>query len=834
MDLVVNDGTTTQRFPMTIDQTATSTLKNGIFQDKEQYIYKDIAQKGKYQYHFEASDGPTTLRLPNTGELNFEVINTPVVIVPGILGSYLNRNNELKTQIWPNMAKMLIEPFDNYLDELIVNTDGLSSLPLLLPTDIFRKISLINIDFFDELIKQLINNNYQENTDLFVFPYDWRLDNTDNANLLNDKINEILQQTGVKKVDIVAHSMGGLVVKQYIKNINGEFVRKFIDIATPHLGSPKAFKILSYGDNLDIAILNQDRIKTITQNMPSIYQLLPSREYFNSTDPNYSYYFHDSDDIDNNGIKGKLNYDQTMEFLKNGGRNYYLLGFNDILHNNLDNWNGQDYGVKTTNIVGCGEPTIGKIFALNKEVTGYEYALSYISGDQTVPLRSAESIDSDKIYYASNISHSTMPSANGVRQLVASILTDTNFNSIQYQNIKEDKSNCSFSGKAISFHSPVEMHIYDEQGNHTGPTETGGIENNIEEVTYDIIEGNKFVFLPNGKRYTIKAKATDTGSFNVRIKTIENEEVTQTQYFNQMLLMTIKTNAEIDIKTNQTNFTIKIDQDGDSIFEQDIQPSSILDETQSQDITKPETQIAVDDKEGNNGWYLSDAKVSLNATDDNSGILKTEYSLNNGATWSIYSNSFILSNEGETIIKYRSIDKAGNIEKEKQIIIKIDKTAPEAKIYFDKENQDLKVEGIDDLTENPIISIFEIDEDKRGVVYKIEDEAGNITELTFKKEKQKKKEIEAELESVRYNNILREFPDNKIKYEWSLEKDGGIIIKLEQEIEVKDSFKIEAKYEDGVTEIEIKEKHKKEEEFKINGTVILYLEMKNGDILYKY
>ena len=51
------------------------------------------------------------------------------------------------------------------------------------------------------------------------------------------KVNEIINKTGADKVDIVAHSMGGLVVREYTNsNDYGNDINKFIMIATPNQG----------------------------------------------------------------------------------------------------------------------------------------------------------------------------------------------------------------------------------------------------------------------------------------------------------------------------------------------------------------------------------------------------------------------------------------------------------------------------------------------------------------------------------------------------------------------------------------------------------------------
>jgi len=79
---------------------------------------------------------------------------------------------------------------------------------------------------------------------------------------------------------------------------------------------------------------------------------------------------------------------------------------------------------------------------------------------------------------------------------------------------------------------------------------------------------------------------------------------------------------------------------------------------------------------GLNGWYLDNVEVGFNASDDCTGVERTEYSLDNGATWQTFTGSFVISEEGTTTVLYRSIDRAGNIETAVSTTVKIDKTAP--------------------------------------------------------------------------------------------------------------------------------------------------------------
>ncbi len=93
------------------------------------------------------------------------------------------------------------------------------------------------------------------------------------------------------------------------------------------------------------------------------------------------------------------------------------------------------------------------------------------------------------------------------------------------------------------------------------------------------------------------------------------------------------------------------------------------------DIDKPAT---TDNYAYDNVWVNSDAHIILNATDIGSGILWTKYCIdnNNACVPNIDQKLIDVVDEGAYYIKYHSSDNAGNIENIKEIIVKLDKTAP--------------------------------------------------------------------------------------------------------------------------------------------------------------
>jgi len=295
-------------------------------------------------------------------------------------------------------------------------------------------------------------------------------------------------------------------------------------------------------------------------------------------------------------------------------------------------------------------------------------------------------------YYSTSTTHAFIPSVNGVRQLVVSILqgNENNFDFSAYQGLSQNQSICgSINGVTVGSQSPVELNIYDENGNHTGPTADGDIEENIPGVTYDILGSDKYAFLPAGHNYHIVNQATSSGELGITIQKVTNSQFTQLVYFNGIKLNSASTTVDYNISDNQTQYSAVVDPSGNGTANQIITPSSILTGDQMNDLTVPITTINISGKAGNNGYYVSSAKISLAATDDNSRVLKIKYSLDNGNTWIQYSGIFTVSRDGTTTILYYSIDKAGNQEANNKAVIKIDQTKPTISVLLPQENQEI-------------------------------------------------------------------------------------------------------------------------------------------------
>jgi PKD repeat protein/pimeloyl-ACP methyl ester carboxylesterase len=152
--------------------------------------------------------------------------------------------------------------------------------------------------------------------ELFSFPYDWRRDVRTNSELLAEYVRLIRTvHPDAPSVDIVCHSLGGLVARNFVIKHPGQ-VDRFISINSPFLGAPKALNAMKNGDLGEFSmsiLMPENRMKIVTRHMPAIHQLLPSRHLF---DLGLPVLVEDGIDLDQDGRShNTLNYEQYQSTL---------------------------------------------------------------------------------------------------------------------------------------------------------------------------------------------------------------------------------------------------------------------------------------------------------------------------------------------------------------------------------------------------------------------------------------------------------------------------------------------------------------------------------------
>jgi len=267
---------------------------------------------------------------PNLGGIYAEAahqqseIGNPVILVPGMLGSNLVDQESGRT-VWGAFrghslsartaegARLIALPMaegvplqdlrDNVVAAGVVDKVRFSlwRLPLSLDayTDILMTLRLAG--FRDESLDRATGAVYgQDHFTCFQFDYDFRRSNAENAARLDDFIREkegYLQKEYRKrgiargkpiKFDIVAHSMGGLLVRYFLRYgrsalpedgslpaitwTGAEKVERVILVGPPNAGSAETLERLTRGINFPFVA---DYPPALLGTFPSSYELLP-------------------------------------------------------------------------------------------------------------------------------------------------------------------------------------------------------------------------------------------------------------------------------------------------------------------------------------------------------------------------------------------------------------------------------------------------------------------------------------------------------------------------------------------------------------------------------
>ncbi|XP_073061182.1 lecithin-cholesterol acyltransferase-like 4 isoform X2 [Primulina eburnea] len=185
----------------------------------------------------------------------------PVLLVPGIAGSILNSVNDKtgkKERIWVRILAadhefreklwskfdpatgraMTLDP-DTHI-EVPEDRDGLYAIDTLDPDMV---IGGDCVYYFHDMIVEMLKWGYQEGTTLFGFGYDFRQSNRFQGTLerLAAKLESVYTASGGRKINIITHSMGGLLIKCFMSlyvDIFEKYVKNWIAIAAPFRGAP--------------------------------------------------------------------------------------------------------------------------------------------------------------------------------------------------------------------------------------------------------------------------------------------------------------------------------------------------------------------------------------------------------------------------------------------------------------------------------------------------------------------------------------------------------------------------------------------------------------------
>lgn len=478
----------------------------------------------------------------NSNSATIGIVLSPVIVIPGLAGSALGIVGGLSPVVgFPGDVLNLptSNPEDLEFTELGVPRAG-SISEQLTATGFLHISSILEKDITD-LVSFLSSNGYSLNENMFEFPYDWRFSIQTNAANLRLKILSVKQMTGAPRVDIIAHSLGGLVAKQYLTSAtDAANVGTLIMLGTPHLGTPKALKALRYGDDLGHpSIVDKCGTKRAAHNMTGLFDLLPGRRYFSLAGG----YFVDGADIDGDGVRGLVtDFNSMVTTLKNGVEQVCPLAPNDeephdrlssglvdagmvAFHDSLDGW-AKPLGVNVFMIAGYNVETISKIVEVNVKLSPslpperIVVPIVTAAGDGTSPLVSAQTTSADAIYYADfaklNTNHSDMVASAPILDQVLGLLAHGG-GIYSAQGIATSPPVISAFPRALLFSafSPVRVSVYDSLGNRTGLKPDGSTESGIPGSSVLRIGDLQHVAVPDSDNYHVFIEGVGEGTFTL-------------------------------------------------------------------------------------------------------------------------------------------------------------------------------------------------------------------------------------------------------------------------------------------------------------------------------
>lgn len=283
----------------------------------------------------------------------------PVLLVSGIAGSILHskKKNGFETRVWVRLLLADLEfkkkiwsvynPKTGYTEvldsdtEIVVPDDdsGLYAIDILDPSWFVKLIHLSGVYHFHDMIDMLVKCGYKKGTTLFGYGYDFRQSNRIEKSMegLKAKLEAAYKASGGRKVNIISHSMGGLLVSCFIslhKDLFSKLVNKWICIACPFQGAPGCINDslltgLQFVDGFEsYFFVSRWTMHQLLVECPSIYEMLPNPDFNWKAEPQIHVWRKQSND------------GETPAKLESFGAVECITLFEEALKNNELNYNG--------------------------------------------------------------------------------------------------------------------------------------------------------------------------------------------------------------------------------------------------------------------------------------------------------------------------------------------------------------------------------------------------------------------------------------------------------------------------------------------------------------
>jgi lecithin:cholesterol acyltransferase len=471
------------------------------------------------------------------------------------------------------------------------------------------------------------------------------------------------------KVNIVAHSMGGLLARRYIlDNPNDHYIQKLITLASPFLGAPQAINTMEHGDlglltNPIIPLIPRLDLKQLVEFFPGAHELIPSPSYFALggrplVERGY--------DLNLDSISSQEYTSSQLYAMLNQRYSRSNPGDNvEVFHStDQDNWSLNKpintdvcyyhfYGVKAkADTIATLIPSI--VSRRNHlGVVSFSTVFRVIPtlGDGTVPLISSRRTSNIggsfnlnaqnatlRLFVNGNVEHLGLPQNTAVINAVLDALAEPVQTPTNSAMTTKDKMNADATldptpspAYYVTVTGSTSVTLTDANGNMFDPFANSGSAGLPDVTTYITGNDSVLVIFPTDK--TLSATITAPLS-PVTIEIIKGTDTETSQAIRYAdVEMPAGSKARI-VFTGQGVDVLKLDADANGTFETPITPTANVSGSASQDGDPPLVNIS-STGQGTN------ALVTISSSDAGSGIKATYYSLD-GANFQPYTAPFIV------------------------------------------------------------------------------------------------------------------------------------------------------------------------------------------------
>ncbi|MBM3205391.1 alpha/beta fold hydrolase, partial [Candidatus Shapirobacteria bacterium] len=353
------------------------------------------------------------------------------------------------------------------------------------------------IKVYEGLIETFKNADYQtdgDNKNLFIFNYNWAKPVDSTSEDLKNYIQNVVQPLPQEKIDLVGHSLGGLVARTYVQNNPDNPVDQLLTLGSPLKGIPSLYYPWE-GGNLSKSLSGWQRIgtglllhlrkpgffttmETVRSVIPSLKDMLPTFNYLKENSQ-----------------------EKTLQQMSQ--KNDWLIGLNSSLPNHLISITNNLVGLlpnSTLKWINIIPPSwLDKI--LGFWVDGKPQSDEYDDGDQTVLAESAVLNGAD-VVNLENIGHQELVTSNEGQQKIMEVLD------LSPSSISTISNNINYEPSLVfAIASPATISaILEPNGNLTN------------------LQDSKLAIIPNAIEgsYKITIIGVDQGNYNLHIGQIIN------------------------------------------------------------------------------------------------------------------------------------------------------------------------------------------------------------------------------------------------------------------------------------------------------------------------